>query len=135
MLLLFCHRSQCFYKLSVGVFQELLVRASACIVTYRRINRCCGVIIWAKFGLLRCYYLGQVCFLLQNTVCQKSTIQIGVSAHFVLTKNSVRNFELLLSGPSWAFLSCSELGPDNNTYLAQITPFLAYKNVLKYLFL
>ena len=23
---------------------------------------CCGVIIWAKFGLLRCYYLGQVCF-------------------------------------------------------------------------
>ena len=22
----------------------------------------CGVIIWAKFGLLRCYYLGQVCF-------------------------------------------------------------------------
>ena len=32
---------------------------------------CCGVIIWAKFGLLRCYYLGQVCFL-QNTVCQKA---------------------------------------------------------------
>ena len=32
---------------------------------------CCGVIIWAKFGLLRCYYLGQACFL-QNTVCQKS---------------------------------------------------------------
>ena len=31
----------------------------------------CGVIIWAKFGLLRCYYLGQVCFL-QNTVCQKT---------------------------------------------------------------
>ena len=32
---------------------------------------CCAVIIWAKFGLLRCYYLGQVCFL-QNTVCQKT---------------------------------------------------------------
>ena len=27
---------------------------------------------------------------------------------------------MLLSGPSWPFLSCSQLGPDNNTYLAQI---------------
>ena len=38
----------------------------------------------------------------------------------------------LSSGPSWPFLSCSKLGPDNNTYLAQIiTPqngiFFAYK--------
>ena len=38
---------------------------------YIYIYICCGVIIWAKFGLLRCYYLGQVCFL-QNTVCQKT---------------------------------------------------------------
>ena len=37
----------------------------------RYIYMCCGVIIWAKFGLLRCYYLGQVCFL-QNTACQKT---------------------------------------------------------------
>ena len=53
----------------------------------------------------------------------------------------MRKFEVLLSWPSWPFLSCSKLGPDNNTYLAQIiTPqngifvFFAYKNVLKYLF-
>ena len=48
---------------------------------------------------------------------------------------------MLLSGPSWSFLRCSQLGPDNNTYLAQIiTPqnaffqFFVFKNVLKYLF-
>ena len=40
------------------------------IYIYIYICICCGVIIWTKFGLLRCYYLGQVCFL-QNTVCQK----------------------------------------------------------------
>ena len=27
---------------------------------------------------------------------------------------------MLLSGPSWPFLSCSQLGPDNIAYLAQI---------------
>ena len=62
----------------------------------------------------------------------KNTIKIGVSAHL---KNCARKFEVLLSGPSWPFLSCSQLGPDNNTYLAQIiTPqngfvllFLAFK--------
>ena len=47
---------------------------------------------------------------------------------------------MLLSGPGWPFLSCNQLGPDNNTYLAQIiTPqngflFSCLKNVLKYLF-
>ena len=48
---------------------------------YIYIYACCGVIIWAKFGLLRCYYLGQVWFL-QNTVCQKH-YKIGVSAFFL----------------------------------------------------
>ena len=31
---------------------------------------CCRVIIWAKFGHLKGYYLGQVCFF--NTVCRKA---------------------------------------------------------------
>ena len=89
------------------------------------IHICCGVIIWAKFGLLRCYYLGQVCFL-QNTVCQKHYKIRGFST-FVLEKNCARKFEVLLSGPSWSFLRCSQLGPNNNTYLAQIiTPQNAF---------
>ena len=33
---------------------------------------CCGVIIWAKFGLLRCYYLGQVCFLQKHCLPQNT---------------------------------------------------------------
>ena len=33
---------------------------------------------------------------------------------------------MLLSWPSWPFLCCTKLGPDNNTHLAQIT----FKNVL-----
>ena len=79
---------------------------------------CCGVIIWAKFGLLRCHYLGQVC-ILQNTVCQKH-YKIGVSALCFWKKSCARKFEVSLSGPSWPSLSCSQLGPDNDTYLAQI---------------
>ena len=94
----------------------------------------CGVIIWAKFGLLRCYYLGQV--------CHKTLSNRGFSTFF-WKKNCARTFEVLLFGPSWSFLRCSQLGPDNNTYLAQIiTPqnayffvFFAFKNLLKYLFL
>ena len=35
---------------------------------------CCGVIIWAKFGLLRCYYLGQVCFFTKHCL-SKNTIK------------------------------------------------------------
>ena len=86
----------------------------------------CGVIIWAKFGLLRCYYLGQVCFFTKHCL-SKNAIKIGVSALFVLKKNCTRKFEVLLSGPSWSFLRCSQLGPDNNTYLAQIlTPQNAF---------
>ena len=90
----------------------------AYVYMYICIYVCCGVIIWAKFDLLRSYYLGQVCFL-QNTVCQKR-YKIGVSALFFENKNCARKFEVLLSGPSWPFLSCSKPGPDNNTYLAQI---------------
>ena len=88
-----------------------------------------GVIIWAKFVFYK-------------TLFVKNTIKIGVSALFFWKKNCARKFEVLLSGPSWPFLSCSQLGPDNNTYLAQIiTPqnaffvFFAFKNLLKYLFL
>ena len=82
---------------------------------------CCGVIILAKFGLLRCYSLGQVCFFTKHCLSQ-NTIKQGFQ-HFFWTKNCARKFEVLLSGPSWPLLSCSQLGPDNNTYLAQtITP-------------
>ena len=41
-----------------------------------------GVIIWAKFGLLRCYYLGQVRFFFTKHCLSKNTIKIGVSALF-----------------------------------------------------
>ena len=74
---------------------------------------------------LRCYYLGQVCFL-QNTVCQKH-YKIGFQHLFFAKQNCTRKFEVLLSGPSWPFLSCNQFGPDNNTYLAQvITPQNVY---------
>ena len=43
--------------------------------TYIYIYKCCEVSIWAKFGVLKGYYLGQVCF---------RTIKIGVSGDFVL---------------------------------------------------
>ena len=73
-----------------------------------------GVIIWAKFVFL------------QNTVCQKHYKHRGFST-FVFEKNCARKFEVLLSGPSWSFLRCSQLGPNNNTYLAQIiTPQNAF---------
>ena len=89
-----------------------------------------GVIIWAKFVFYK-------------TLFVKKHYKIGVSALCFLKKNCARKFEVLLSGPSWSFLRCSQLGPNNNTYLAQIiTPqnafffqFFAFKNMLKYLFL
>ena len=89
-----------------------------------------GVIIWAKFAFYK-------------TLFVKNTIKTAVSALSFLNKNCARKFEVLLSGPSWPFLSCSQLGPDNNTYLAQIiTPqngvffeFFAFKYVPRYLFL
>ena len=104
--------------------------------------------------MLWCYYLGQVwpfevllsgpSLLFTKHCLSKNTIKIGVSALFVFfEKNCARKFEVLLSGPSWSCLRCSQLGPNNNTYLAQIiTPqnaffvqFFAFKNLLKYLFL
>ena len=76
-----------------------------------------------------CYYLGQVwpfevllsgpSLFITKHCLSKNNIKIGVSAFF-FEKNCARKFEVLLSGPSWPFLRCSQLGPDNNTYLAQI---------------
>ena len=86
---------------------------------------------------LWCYYLGQVwsfevllsgpsLFFTKHCLSKKH-YKIGVSAICFLKKNCARKFEVLLSGPSWSFLRCSQLGPDNNTYLAQIiTPQNAY---------
>ena len=88
-------------------------RVYICIYIYMR----CRVIIWAKFGVFHSYYLGQVCFCL-NTVC-KNTIKIGVSA-LIKNKKCAQKFAGLLSGPSWPFLCCNKLGPDNNPNLAQI---------------
>ena len=101
-------------------------------------NLCCGVVIWAKFGLLRCYYLGQVCFFTKH--CVKKHNKIGVWALF-LKKERAQIWGVIIWA-KLAILSCNQLGPDNNTYLAQIrTPqngiflfFCAFKNVLKYLF-
>ena len=62
---------------------------------------CSGVIIWAKFGFLRCYYLGQVCFFTKHCL-SKNTTKIWVSTLFIET-NCARKFEVLLSGPSWQF--------------------------------
>ena len=101
---------------------------------------CCEVIIWAKFGHFQSYYLGQVCFL--KTLFAKNTIKIGVSALF-FEKKCAHKFPKLSSGPSWPFLCCNKLGPDNNINLAQIITlenghyflFFAFENVLKYLFL
>ena len=67
-----------------------------------------GPVIWAKFGLLRCYYLGQVC--LYKTLFVKNTVKIGVSALFLFWKNCAREFEVLLSGPAfWAKLAIFKL--------------------------
>ena len=90
-----------------------------------------GVIIWAKFVFFT------------KTLFVKKHYKFRGFSTFFLKNNCARQFEVLLSGPSWPFLSCSQLGPDNNTYLAQIiTPqnafcfvFFVLKNVLKYLFL
>ena len=66
-------------------FQGRNGRQDMCVYIYIG----CGVIIWAKFGLLRCYYLGQVCFL-QNTGLSNNTIKIGVSAVFFFEKKIAR---------------------------------------------
>ena len=85
-----------------------------------------GVIIWAKFAFYK-------------TLFDKHTIKIGVSApwffFFWLKKLRAQIWGVIIWA-KLAILSCSQLGPDNNTYLAQIiTPqngIFAFKNVLKY---
>ena len=64
------------------------------------------VIIWAKFVFFK-------------TLLAQNTIKIGVSALFVWKKKCAQTFAKLLSGPSWPFLCCNKLGPDNNINLAQ----------------
>ena len=57
---------------------------------------------------------------------------MGFSTFF--ETNCARKFEVLLSGPSRPFLSCSQLGPDNNTYLAQIiTPQNGFFSIFGFL--
>ena len=72
------------YACNLFVGDNMPYKYVTCVYTYTYIHTyiyiCCGVIIWAKFGLLRCYYLGQVCFL-QNTVCQKH-YKIGAAERF-----------------------------------------------------
>ena len=53
---------------------------------YIYIYICCGVIVWSKFGLLRGYYLVQVCFF--YAVCQKH-YKIGFQ-HIFWTKQFAR---------------------------------------------
>ena len=78
----------------------------------------CGVIIWSKFGLLRGYYLVQVCFFLFSLVCQKH-YKIGVSALFWTKKLRTKISGVTIWSKS-AFLKRTQLGPDNNPYLDQI---------------
>ena len=107
------------------------------------------IYIYIYMHMLWCYYLGQVwpfevllsgpsLFFYKTLFVKKHYKNRGFSTFF----NCARKFEVLLSGPSWPFLRCSQLGPDNNTYLAQIiTPqnafffqFFAFKHLLKPLF-
>ena len=69
-----------------------------------------GAIIWSKVGLFRCYYLVQVCF---------STRSVKQRYHENRCVSTA--LQVLLSGSSWPFLRSTKLGPDNNTYLDQIT--------------
>ena len=57
---------------------------------YIYIYMCCGVTIWSKFGLLRGYYLVQVCFVF-NTFCQKHYENWGFSP-FLKNKSCVHKF-------------------------------------------
>ena len=96
-----------------------------------------AIYVYIYIYMLWCYYLGQVwpfevllsgpSLLFTKHCLSKKHYKIGVSALFFWKKNCARKFEVLLSGPSWSFLRCSQLGPDNNTYLAQIiTPQNAF---------
>ena len=63
-----------------------------------------GVIIWAKFVFTKMY---------QNAI---KYIYIYIFRHI---KKEV-HLQGLVSWPTWSFLCCNKLGPDNNPYLAQI---------------
>ena len=91
----------------------------------------------AYIYMLWCYYLGQVwpfevllsgpSLFFYKTLFVKKHYKNGGFQHFFFFLICARKFEVLLSGPSWPFLSCSQLDPDNNTYLAQIiTPQNAF---------
>ena len=60
---------------------------------------CSGAVIWAMFGHLRGYYLGQVCFYL---ACQNPTTNIGFSTLFLKLKLRKKN-QGSLSGPGCPF--------------------------------
>ena len=82
----------------------------------------CIYMLWsyylAKIGQLRCYHLGQVFFL--EVVCIKNTINIGfrhISKRGAVAQSNCRRYSL---GQGFPFLFCTKLGPDKNTYLAQI---------------
>ena len=66
-----------------------------------------GDIIWAKSVFYKTLFV--------KTKTIKWRFQ-----HFCYEKHCARILEVLLSGPSWPFLSCGHLGRDNSTYLAQI---------------
>ena len=84
----------------------------------RDIYICCGVIIWAKFGLLRCYYLGQV-FFTTHCLSKKHCNNRGFSTFKKLRAQiwgviiwaKLAIFKLQSTWPrKWHLL-----GPDNNT--------------------
>ena len=62
------------------------------------------VIIWSKFVFSK------------TPIAKKHYKNRGFSL-FCLEKNCAQKFWKLLSGPSWRFLRCSQLGPDNNFQL------------------
>ena len=91
---------------------------------------------WQNMTIFKRHYLGQVKgYYLGQVGVQKNNL-----AHTITIKNCVRTcfqqksaeplfysvfdkhcvFKKQLSGPSWPFLCCNKLGPDNNPYLAQI---------------
>ena len=82
----------------------------AYIYIYTHMYISCRVIVWAKFRGFRELLSGPSFF--ERCLCR------GFSTFF--ERKYAQKFEGLLSGPSWPFLSCNKLGPDNNPYLAQI---------------
>ena len=101
----------------------------------------CEVIIWSKFGLLRGYYLVQVCFF-KFTACQ-NTMKYGVSTHLFLKKKLHANISGVIRWSKFAFLKRTQLGPDDNPNLDQINnpskcilfASLDFEHMLRYLML